>query len=434
MRKLKLILAIAVVFFGQITTQKAVAAPEEAGDILKGIVIDAETQEPLIGAAIMVSNTTEGVITDLDGSFIINLLRDNTPFEVSYIGYKTVPFSIVTAGGSMKLDVNPEHAGNISLMLPDGEMLQNAVVTGRKSLESLQALQNERITSGFAIENMGAREMSLKGISNAQESVAKLSGISIASAGQLIVRGLGDRYSTTTLNGLPIASPNPDNKLIPLDIFPASTIQNITVSKVYEASSYADYSGAHVDISTKEGSENFFTVGFSSGGYFGTVFQDFGRMEELAGCRIIMPLPAADYGAISKASSDALWLERHMKARIVDLADPRTRLEYMMHRTAFDNSDIIDSFITEMKRSLGDKDIRKCMEAAMSYYDAGMSVTRAAEELGIHKNTLQSRVKRVIEAAGIEDYPLPEKLYLMRLIYIRLFVSPKTSSSLDILG
>lgn len=89
--------------------------------------------------------------------------------------------------------------------------------------------------------------MSIKGISNAQESVAKLSGISIASAGQLIVRGLGDRYSTTTLNGLPIASPNPDNKLIPLDIFPASTIQNITVSKVYEVSSFADYSGAHTN-------------------------------------------------------------------------------------------------------------------------------------------------------------------------------------------
>ena len=288
MRKLKLILAIAAVILSQIQALKAASAPEEAGDILKGVVIDAETQEPLIGAAIMVSNTTEGVITDLDGSFIINLLRDNTPFEVSYIGYKTVPFSIVTAGGSMKLDVNPEHAGSISLtgnaltilMFPDGEMLQNAVVTGRKSLESLQALQNERITSGFAIENMGAKEMSLKGISNAQESVAKLSGISIASAGQLIVRGLGDRYSTTTLNGLPIASPNPDNKLIPLDIFPASTIQNITVSKVYEASSYADYSGAHVDISTKEGkSEDFFNVSFSTGGYFHTLANDFYRMD-----------------------------------------------------------------------------------------------------------------------------------------------------------
>ena len=288
MRKLKLALAAAAIIFSQIPALNAAAAPEEAGDILKGTVIDAETQEPLIGAAIMVSNTTEGVITDLDGSFIVNLLRDNTPFEVSYIGYETVPFSIVTAGGSMKLEVNSEHAANISLagntltilMLPDGEMLQNAVVTGRKTLESLQALQNERITSGFAIENMGAKEMSLKGISDAQESVAKLSGISIDSAGQLIVRGLGDRYSTTTLNGLPIASPNPDNKLIPLDIFPASTIQNITVSKVYEASSYADYSGAHVDISTKEGkSEDFFNLSFSTGGYFHTLANDFYRMD-----------------------------------------------------------------------------------------------------------------------------------------------------------
>ncbi len=52
------------------------------------------------------------------------------------------------------------------------------MVTGRKNLESLQALKNERIASGFAIENMGAKEMSIKGISDAQESVVKLSGIS----------------------------------------------------------------------------------------------------------------------------------------------------------------------------------------------------------------------------------------------------------------
>lgn len=60
---------------------------------------------------------------------------------------------------------------------------------------------------------MGAKEMTLKGISNVQDGVKKITGISIASAGQLIVRGLGDRYSTTTLNGLPIASPNPEHKL-----------------------------------------------------------------------------------------------------------------------------------------------------------------------------------------------------------------------------
>ena len=92
----------------------------------------------------------------------------------------------------------------------------------------------------------------------------------------LIVRGLGDRYSTTTLNGLPIASPNPDNKLIPLDLFPASTVKNITVSKVYAAGAFADYSGAHIDISTKENTgSDFFSIGFNVGGRFNTVGKDF---------------------------------------------------------------------------------------------------------------------------------------------------------------
>lgn len=256
-------------------------------DGLKGMVTDIVTGEPLIGAGILIEGTTNGTVTDVDGSYVLNLDPGEYTLNVSYIGYTSITFNVtVNQDGTGVLQI-PEGAsvtssdeGVMIYMAPDSEALADAVVTARKNLESLQALQNERIQSGFAIENMGAKEMSIKGISNAQESVAKLSGISIASAGQLIVRGLGDRYSTTTLNGLPIASPNPDNKLIPLDIFPASTIQNITVSKVYEASSFADYSGAHVDISTKEGqSEDFFNLSFSTGGYFHTLSNDFYRMD-----------------------------------------------------------------------------------------------------------------------------------------------------------
>ena len=262
--------------------------PVQAGqDGLKGVVTDLVTGEPLIGAAVMIEGTTTGVISDVDGSYVLALPEGTHSLSVSYIGYLTVNLTVTvnpdgtgTVRASEDTSISMTDSGLMIYMAPDSEALADAVVTARKNLESLQALQNERIQSGFAIENMGAKEMSIKGISNAQESVAKLSGISIASAGQLIVRGLGDRYSTTTLNGLPIASPNPDNKLIPLDIFPASTIQNITVSKVYEASSFADYSGAHVDISTKEGqSENFFNVSFSTGGYFHTLGSSFYRMD-----------------------------------------------------------------------------------------------------------------------------------------------------------
>ena len=256
-------------------------------DGLRGVVTDMVTGEPLIGAGILIEGTTEGTVTDVDGSYVLALPEGTHSLSVSYIGYLTVNLTVTvnpdgtgTVRASEDTSISMTDSGLMIYMAPDNQALADAVVTARKNLESLQALQNERIQSGFAIENMGAREMSIKGISNAQESVAKLSGISIASAGQLIVRGLGDRYSTTTLNGLPIASPNPDNKLIPLDIFPASTIQNITVSKVYEASSFADYSGAHVDISTKEGqSENFFNVSFSTGGYFHTLGSSFYRMD-----------------------------------------------------------------------------------------------------------------------------------------------------------
>ena len=316
MKREKMTAALAALVLSTICGFSATSAPE--GDsVLKAVVLDAVSGEPLPGAAILIEGTTTGVVTDLDGRCELLLGDGDYRLVVSYIGFFNVSMQVSISGksadvsartedGQTSIDMDYAHlaAGPDGIyrivMQPDRRMIEDAVVTARKSLESLQALQQERINSAFAIENMGAKEMSIKGISNAQESVAKLSGISIASAGQLIVRGLGDRYSTTTLNGLPIASPNPDHKLIPLDIFPASTIQNITVSKVYEASSFADYSGAHVDISTKEGSENFFTAGFSSGGYFGTVFQDFGRMDSRSLFHTYRINPVADNIAYSQ--------------------------------------------------------------------------------------------------------------------------------------
>ena len=298
MRKTICVLAAAVIgiFAGRTDAQTRIS----------GVIMDLDTGEPLIGAAIMVSNTSEGTVADADGHFEMLLKREAADLDVMYIGYRTLTFAVRMDNGKLTFDPkgNPVTFGEGGLkilLVPDEEVLENAVVTGRKNLESLQALKNERIASGFAIENMGAKEMSIKGISDAQESVVKLSGISVADAGQLIVRGLGDRYSTTTLNGLPIASPNPDNKLIPLDIFPASTIQNITVSKVYEASSFADYSGAHVDISTKEGAGNdFFNVSFAAGGYFNTWGSGFRQMDS----RSLFSTPGLDAGAENVSHSE----------------------------------------------------------------------------------------------------------------------------------
>ena len=160
-------------------------------NILKGTVKDIVTGEPLIGAGLVIEGTSSGAVTDIDGNYELALPDGTVTVSVFYIGYKSETVSIsgtgefvLSSNPDVSLDRNQVREGLQIFLTPDTEALEDAVVTARKNLESLQALQNERMNSGYAIENIGSKEMGIKGISNAEESVAKLSGISIADAGQ----------------------------------------------------------------------------------------------------------------------------------------------------------------------------------------------------------------------------------------------------------
>lgn len=270
-----------------------------AGNI-KGTVLDKQTKEPLTGATIQITGTALGVVADIDGNYTLNVNDGTYTITVRYIGYKDILLNSIKVKAETLLNFEMES---------DAQALGEVSVVAKKNLEGERALQIERQKATLAIENLGAKEMSIKGISNVEEGVKKITGISIASAGQLIVRGLGDRYSTTTLNGLPIASPNPDNKLIPLDIFPASTVQNITVSKVYDASAFADYSGAHIDISTKENvGSDFLSISFNAGGKFNTLGKDFYRMDRDGS---LFKTPSLDQKLIDMSLTDFEEYARH---------------------------------------------------------------------------------------------------------------------------
>lgn len=243
---------------------------------VEGLVTEKGTNEPLPGVQIVIAGTTFGTTTEADGRYVIkNAPHGTLRLQAHYLSFKTVEKEIkIGKGERLIIDI---------VMEPDDLLLDEVVISGRKNMESEKLLLTERKLATAAIETIGAGEMSVKGISNAAEGVKKLSGISF-DGNRLFVRGLGDRYSITTLNGLPIASPNPDNKLIPLDIFPASSIRNITVSKVFNAGTAADYSGAHIDISTKEsGDKNSFSIGVGIGGNGNTVFRDFYHSQSKGG-------------------------------------------------------------------------------------------------------------------------------------------------------
>ena len=259
-----LVCKIAAFFFIVLTAQTAFAQTQ-----IKGVITDSQSNEPLIGVNVRIKDSSQGVITDIDGNYKLDVASGRRTLIVSYISYTTQEIIDVDIkkGETLILDIKMEEAST-----DRGEV----VVTARQNMEAERALSMERKISTIAVESVGAREMSIKGLSTVADGVKKITGISMEGNSKVLVRGLGDRYSMTSLNGFPIASPNPDNKLIPLTLFPTSVVKNVTVTKVYQPSVFGDYSGAHIDVETKENiGADFINFGISTGGRLNTLFSDF---------------------------------------------------------------------------------------------------------------------------------------------------------------
>lgn len=116
------------------------------------------------------------------------------------------------------------------------------------------------------IERVGAAQLEKQGIGDVAAAVTKASGTQKQEgSGQIIIRGLGDRYNTTTLNGLPVPSDDPENKNINLEIFKTSIVEYIALDKVYNPSLSGDFGGASINIVSKEHSgKPYFKVGIGS--------------------------------------------------------------------------------------------------------------------------------------------------------------------------
>ena len=135
---------------------------------LKGVVKDKTNQEPLIGATVQIQGTTVGAITDIDGNFVLSGLDKGTyTLIASYVSYK-----------AEQIVVNTNQTTSIEIVLsPDNQQIDEVTVVARKKLESEQALLMERQKASVAIENIGSKEMSIKGISTVEDGVKKITGI-----------------------------------------------------------------------------------------------------------------------------------------------------------------------------------------------------------------------------------------------------------------
>ncbi|WP_299313478.1 TonB-dependent receptor [uncultured Aquimarina sp.] len=220
---------------------------QETGSIA-GTLLDKETNnQPLPFANILIVGTTLGTSTDFDGKYEMpNVPVGNYTLEFSFTGYQTlrIPDVAVTADKVVVIDTG--------LGASTAE-LDEVVIKVQTSREREEALLLEQKNAVEIKQSIGAQELARKGVSDVAGAVAKTTGITKQEgSGNIYVRGLGDRYNSTTLNGLPIPSDNPDNKNISLDIFSTDIVQNVGISKTYNNAVFGDFSGGNVDIISKD--------------------------------------------------------------------------------------------------------------------------------------------------------------------------------------
>lgn len=246
---------------------------------ISGTVLDAETGEEIIGASVILKGTTTGASTDIYGHFSFLAEEGEKEILATFIGYKTAIKTVQILTGK---------TANIQFYLSvDAQELEAVEIIAKANTESSEALMVQRKNADVMIQSIGAEEMSVKGISNVENAMTQITGVSKVSGKGLFVRGLGDRYNNATLNGLPIPSTNPDLKMIPLSIFPSDIVKNISVSKTASPELYGDFAGANIDIILKDYPDTpFFTFGVSGTYNSQASFNDFkthgdGQFEDL---------------------------------------------------------------------------------------------------------------------------------------------------------
>jgi outer membrane receptor protein involved in Fe transport len=242
---------------------------------ITGTLIDAKTKEAIPGGSVLIEGTSLGTSTDLEGKFILH----NVPvgihtLRITYVGYRHQKVSGIQVVANEAVSLTVELTEELTEL---GEV----VISARADKTDEMVLLRDRKKSIDIVQHIGAQELSRKGISNAESAVAQITGVSKQEGVKnVFVRGLGDRYNSTSFNGLPLPSEDPQMKNIALTFFTTNIIHNIEVNKTFNSKIYGDAAGANVNIISRDLLEDQeLTISGSLGANRQTVSSDFYRAD-----------------------------------------------------------------------------------------------------------------------------------------------------------
>lgn len=227
-------------------------APAFAAGRVTGAVLNGLTGQPVPGAEVKLEETEVVGRTNPDGLFRVDAPAGTHVAVVSKDGFETQRVTdVVVADGEVSgfsLVLIPQ-AG--SKTAEEAAAFQESItVAAEADTASEAALLAERRQAAQISDAIGAHEMAKNTGSDAAGALKRVTGISLQDNKYVYVRGLGDRYSNTTLNGAKLPSTEFERKVVPLDLFSAELLEKITVSKSYTVDKPGDFAAGFVDLET----------------------------------------------------------------------------------------------------------------------------------------------------------------------------------------
>lgn len=227
--------------------------------IIKGVVTDQVSNEPLPGATIVVVGTTNGTSSNLQGEYSLFVESGQFEIQVSYIGNKTQKISVETAVGEIKIL-------NVILEYEASE-LDQVIIKG--TLDGQQKALNQQRASDNLKNVVSQDQMGSFPDQNTAESLQRVQGINVqrdeGDGRFVLVRGLAPQFTNISINGEQIPSPEGDSRFVALDAIPSNQLASLEVSKSITPDMDGDAIGGSVNLITPTATKTKLTVSGTAG-------------------------------------------------------------------------------------------------------------------------------------------------------------------------
>jgi TonB-dependent receptor len=258
---------------GLLLAPGSLVAQQETGRLV-GRVVEGEQGTPLAGAMVEVTGTSIKTATAVDGRFILqNVPVGAVSLSVRLIGFQPKTVTGLTIARGQTTEQNVSLSNSVV-------QLQELAVTAEAERGTVNAALEEQRNATALVNSVTSEQIAKSPDSDAGQAVQRVSGVTVQDGKYVFVRGLGERYTTASLNGARIPSPEPEKKVVPLDLFPSALLEGVTTSKTFTPDQPGDFAGAQVNIKTKEFPSQR-TIAFSAGTGFNS---------RVAGADMISPI------------------------------------------------------------------------------------------------------------------------------------------------